>query len=390
MSFPLPSRLRHSGNPESTFVAYAIFFMTGAAMVMPGTLLPLLAAHWRMGDGSAGIFFLCFSVGSSSGALLARGKLSRVVGAGCALIAVGAALLGTRVLPQLVVAVYGCGLGLAMTSISLLRSRQRSTQRISELSRLNLTWALGAGVAPPLLLHFAVRLGILAVLHALAGLFVLFSVLALTTVQAGASEKGTAMSPFAGLRALPIVLLCLIPLATGTESGTSNWLSSYIMRGGHVLSVTISTTAAFGWGLICSRLLYSRGGRQERSTRLILRLHPALVVTGIFLLMLSRAPAVSIGAAMLIGFGIGPMYPLALALLLDHNEAGNAGFFAGGFGASVVPMSTGLVSGWTHSLRTGLGVLLASGAMMAVLSWQMASAAAADGKLRDSAVTSRE
>lgn len=65
------------------------------------------------------------------------------------------------------------------------------------------------------------------------------------------------------------------------------------------------------------------------------------------------------------------MYPLVLALLLNHNEAGNAGFLAGGIGASVLPMVTGAVSGWTHSLRTGLGALLVAAVLVFVLSATM-------------------
>jgi FHS family glucose/mannose:H+ symporter-like MFS transporter len=372
--------LTHSQYPSSegrtaTLVAYSIFFFTGSAMMLPGALLPLLAKQWHMADGAAGVFFLCFSVGSSGGSLLAKGKLSHSIAAGCALIALGAVLLGTNVVAGtllLVIAVYGCGLGLAMTSISLLQSRRWPQHRIAELARLNLTWALGAGVGPAILLRTAVRFGTTAVLHGVGTVFVFSAIVALLAVPAirQTDASGGQVHPVTrwlhSLRAIPLVLLCLIPLATGVESGVSSWLSSFMMRGGYVLGVTISATTAFGVGLIVSRLFHSRR-KAAASQLLILHLHPALMVAGIVLLIVSHSAALSVVAAFLTGVGVGPMYPLVLALLLNHNEAGNAGFVAGGVGASILPMITGAISGWTHSLRTGLSVLLAASVVILVL-----------------------
>jgi len=321
--------------------------------------------RWHLGDGSAGLFFLCLSVGSSGGALLARGALSRALAIGCALVAAGALLLVATLTGALlaVSALYGCGLGLSMTSISLLRSRQRPAHRVSEMARLNLTWAVGAGFGPPLLLKTAFHFGSPAVLHVVASIFFVSAILVLLIVPAiPRLREPTGLQGNAGwlhsLRVVPVILLCMIPLATGVESGMSSWLSSYIMRGGYVSGVTISATTAFGTGLILSRFLQSRQASTRTLTGIALRVHPVLIVLGIALLMISRHPLLSVAAAFITGLGVGPLYPLVLALLLNHSEAGNAGFLAGGIGASVVPMITGAVSGWTHSLRTGLGVLL--------------------------------
>jgi FHS family glucose/mannose:H+ symporter-like MFS transporter len=374
------SHTRSNEGRIATVVAYGIFFFTGSALVLPGTLLPLLARQWHMADGAAGVFFLCFSVGSSGGALLAKGKLSYSLAAGCALVGLGAVLLGTHVAAGallLVIALYGCGLGLAMTSISLLQSRRWPEHRIAELARLNLTWALGAGIGPAVLLRTAVRFGTTAVLQAVAAVFFLGAVLVLLAVPAVRRADAAGGRWFASLRAVPLVLLCLIPLATGVESGVSSWLSSFMMRGGYVLGVTISATTAFGVGLIVSRLFHSRR-KAAASQRLILHLHPALMVAGIVLLIVSHSAAVSVLAAFLAGVGVGPMYPLVLALLLNHNEAGNAGFLAGGVGASTLPMITGAVSGWTHSLRTGLSVLLAASVLILVLGVRMSRVGVAE------------
>ena len=136
-------------------------------------------------------------------------------------------------------------------------------------------------------------------------------------------------------------------MATGVESGLSSWLSSYIMRGGYVLSVTISATTLFGAGVILSRILYSQPRIAAAPPRLVVCLHSLLSITGIVALMLSPSPLISVAAAFVTGLGVGPMYPYVLALLLVQHEAGNAGFLAGGLGSSLVPMMIGAVAGWS-------------------------------------------
>jgi fucose permease len=67
------------------------------------------------------------------------------------------------------------------------------------------------------------------------------------------------------------------------------------------------------------------------------------------------------------------MYPLLLALALRRGEGGNAIFVLAGAGASLLPLLTGLVSGWTGSLRAGLGVPLLGAFVMACLGWGQGS-----------------
>ena len=153
----------------------------------------------------AGLLFLCFSAGSSAGALLARRNLCFALAAGCTLVALGAVLLATAQAgaPWVFSVFYGCGLGLSMTSISLLRSRSRPGQRVAELARLNLVWALGAGVAPAILLRTASRLGTSLVLHVAGALFGLFALLVLLAVSAGPSSQTPTGNWLRSVRAAP-------------------------------------------------------------------------------------------------------------------------------------------------------------------------------------------
>jgi len=57
------------------------------------------------------------------------------------------------------------------------------------------------------------------------------------------------------------------------------------------------------------------------------------------------------------------VYPLVVAAALRHKE--NSTVFAiAGVGASVLPLLTGAVSTWQHSLRAGLGIPLAAAMVM--------------------------
>ena len=361
----------------STILLYCVFFLTGTAVVLPGSLLPLLSRSWQMGDGKAGVLFLCFSAGSSGGALLARGNLSRTLAAGCAMVAAGGMLLAHHVLgaPLVFITLYGCGLGASMTSISLLQSRRWPEHRIAEFARLNLIWAVGASCGPAVLLRAATAFGTTKVLLAMSGTFLVLAGLALLVVRdvSVTEESSTRVRWMDSLRAMPLALLCLIALATGVESGVNSWISSYMMRGGYVLGVTISATTAFGVGIVVSRLWHSRRIAGTGSARVIMSLHPVLMIVGIALLIFSRWPLLSVATAFLAGAGVGPMYPLTLALQLSHKRAGNAGFLAGGTGASIVPMIIGAVASYTHSLRAGLCVPLVASVMIYTLGSRISS-----------------
>jgi MFS transporter, FHS family, glucose/mannose:H+ symporter len=76
--------------------------------------------------------------------------------------------------------------------------------------------------------------------------------------------------------------------------------------------------------------------------------------------------AMAVGAFGL-GLGIGPIYPLALSLLLDSGEASNSAFLAGGVGSSTLPLLTGLVSGHFGSLAAGLLVPMVGAVVMGML-----------------------
>ena len=358
-------------NPLATGVLFTIFAATGVGLVLPGTLLPLLLLRWSMNDAQGGMFFFLFFVGSTSGALLARGSLPWSIGRGGIALAAGAVALvsaGSHA-AFAAVAVYGLGLGIVMTSISLLQSRRFPATRAAQMARLNLAWAVGALVGPAVLLRVAVRSGIGDVMYIVAGFFVAMGLLAAVVVPPANPERPVAAAGGTRKVALPWLLLAAVPLATGVESSMGGWLTTYARRDGATLGLTVGAVSCFWAGMLLSRLLQSHARIAEGSQKAVLLGAPWLMSAAVVLVIALHDPRATVVGAFAAGFAAGPMYPLLLALVLRHGEAGNVVFVAGGVGGASLPLLTGLVSQGAGSLRAGLSVPLVASVVLAGLAW---------------------
>jgi fucose permease len=88
-----------------------------------------------------------------------------------------------------------------------------------------------------------------------------------------------------------------------------------------------------------------------------------------------------LGSAFLLGFGIGPVYPLMLACALRFYRGG-AIFFLAGVGSASLPWAMGLVSTRWHSLHAGFAIPLAGSALMLVTSLTTQLHSGADRELQ--------
>jgi fucose permease len=329
-------------------------------------MLPLLLAYWHLSDAQAGILFFLFFIGSTFGAVLSRGSLPKSIARGCLAVVVGAALLAvaSRSVAFLAIAVYGLGLGIVMTSSSLLQSRRYESERAAQLARLNLMWAIGACLGPSLVLRGATAWGTPAVLLVVAAFFGLTAGLAV--IMLPRVDAATRTSP-APRRNPMVLLLILVPLATGVESATGGWLATYSKRSGQTLGEVIGAATCFWVGMLVSRFIQSHRGIATASTLALFVGGPWLMSAALGVLLLSTGGASMLAGALLLGLAIGPMYPLLLALVLHHGEGRNVVFVVAGCGASLLPLLTGLVSKWSGSLRIGLGVPLMAAVVMGCL-----------------------
>lgn len=361
---------------------YLGFAATGVSLALPGALLPLLLRRWSLGDARGGLLLFCFFLATTTGALVSRGRMNRSIARGALLTAIGAAWLGFANLGWgfAAIIVYGLGLGIAMTSTSLLISREFPEERRIEMMRLNLLWAAGACAGPWLALGGqSLRTGDFAArpLHVLLGLAAFFAAFAFWVWVAHEHRNLGAPDALTGaagtdephrwpLTQIPLVLLILVFCATGVESSTGGWLAAYAQRLGETAGITIGAATAFWAGLLGSRLVHSLRALTRISERAVLALSAGLAAAGLTILVAWPGPAISVFAAFMVGFGAGPIYPLLLAIVLRHRETTGV-FVLAGCGASALPLLTGALSGWVHSLSAGLCVPLAAASMMTIL-----------------------
>jgi MFS transporter, FHS family, glucose/mannose:H+ symporter len=351
----------------SRAILYFGFAGTGLGMSLPGSVLPALLQRWSLQDNQAGFFFFMGWMGTSLGALLLLRSRARSLVLGNFLVAAGALgmAFGSRMSCFLFMAVYGVGLGMAMTSVSLLQFGRNPSHRGLELNRLNLIWALGACVGPSLAAHSLRVASVCALFCAVSIFFVLFC---LWAVVAERDPVPTLVSPRApqhkwAVAAWPLFMLIVIFLPTGIEASMGAWIAAYVQRTHEMISTTVTAGSCFWIGLMLSRTLSSFLLVMRRLERFVLVQSLATVVIGTLLLISTTASLGILPGVFMVGFGLGPVYPLILARALQYSE-GTVIFFIAGLGSAFLPWLTGIVSTATSSLRLGLLVPVFASTLM--------------------------
>ena len=361
---------------------YVAFSATGVALTIPGALLPLLLVRWSMNDACGGLLLFSFYAVGTLGSYYARGRMNWSVARGAVLTVLGAICLGWagRWTAYGAIALYGLGLSLTMTSISLLLSQRFPEQRRLELTRLNLVWAIGAALGPWVALRStrgAATTHAAAVLHGqhvLLGVAIFFVATAAwsVTMEEPPTVALSAPTPAVSKRdagkgvGVPWALLVLIFGATGVEAAAGGWLTSYAQRAGDSLGITIGAATFLWLGALVSRIVHSTPWASRLPERGVLGSSMLAMTAALTLLLAWPAGIVTMVAAAMLGLASGPVYPLVLAAALRHRENSTV-FAVAGVGASILPLATGALSNWTHSLRAGLGVPLLAAAVMAVV-----------------------
>jgi fucose permease len=357
----------------SRVLLYLSFAATGMAMALPGAVLPALLQHWSMADRQAGLLFFLGWMGSSIGALLVRPSRSRSIAFGALLTGLGATgmAFSTKTGGFVSMAVFGLGLGLTMTATSLLQSARNEDRRGPELNRLNLIWAIGASTCPTLAVH-SLRVASARMIFCALGLF-FFAVSLWVFLLERDPDRGAKARPVPvpwrkgwslSLWPLPMVAIMLLP--SGIESSMGGWIAAYIQRTHHVISTTVTAGTLFWIGLMLSRTLVSSIGALHRAERVVLRVSLCVVLAGALILIADSATLGALPGIFLIGFGLGPAYPLLLAIALQYSE-NTAIFFMAGLGSALFPWLTGAVSSAAGSLRVGLLVPLGASVLLLAL-----------------------
>jgi fucose permease len=365
----------------SQTVIYLGFAATGVGMALPGSVLPTLLTQWSLADRQAGLLFFLGWLGSSLGALVVRPSRVRSLAVGTLLAALGSfgMAFSSRASCFLCMAIFGLGLGMTMTSTSLLQSARNTERRGAELNRLNLVWALGACVCPTLAEH-SLRVASARVIFSFLGLFFAMVCLWILAFERDPATSLPTSKPTQNnwdLTLWPLSLVIAILLPTGIESSMGGWIAAYVQRTQQAIATTVTAGSCFWVGLMLSRTLASTILLVRRSERLVLIQSLCTVVAGALLLIASKDSMGILPGVFLVGFGLGPVYPLILAIALQYSE-NTAIFFVAGLGSAFFPWLTGIVSSSTSSLRTGLLVPLSASILMLALGLRLAALTSKD------------
>jgi fucose permease len=344
-------------------VLHPVFALTGVLHSIGGPLLPSLVAAFYLTDSESGTLFLAYYAGVSLGALLCGRNHARSITVGflaLTFVCLGVAVTN-RVFLHPLFLLLGICVGVPMSAVSMLAGRMFGSRSAAPLTLLNFSWSAGALIAP----LFAARLLIshtyrtaYFVLSVAAGLAALASWLGLSDPPERTPSR---LQPFTSLDVRFIVLFAILSfLEVGIENTTGSWLATYVLR-------TTARSAAFAAG---SSSLYFGGFLASRglSSLLLLRLDPSRLLgfsMGAALLaalVLIGLPGMAghIVAMIVLGVALAPIFPLLLASFFARARRSSDSRWilaVCGFGGSVLPWLTGVVSARSGSLRLGLVTL---------------------------------
>jgi len=346
----------------------------GVVTILLGPILPILIARWSLSDERAGIFFTLQFLGNLLGVailgvLLSSRGYRTTLAVGYFLIAAGVAglALGIETIAMPSTAVFGVGLGLALSASNLWVTEISPKRRAAALSILNVAWGAGAIACPPLvffaqkahrleLLLFCVTgfAGIVA--FCLAGMDI--------EPPAQKGEEPGRVAPEIGKRTA-LALSGLFFLYVGVESSVGGWGAAFAKRVGGPAGSPWELAPMFFWaGLVAGRIVAS-AVLHRVSER-------AFLVGGLLLAAASNAALLSVTgfrAAMVClvvaGSGLACVYPLLVAWMVGYfggraRHKSNLLFALGCLGGATMPWLVGFISTHTASLRAGLLAPLAA------------------------------
>ncbi len=312
-----------------TWLTYGAVLLVGLNNGWLGPFLPQIARTQGIAIESAGLLLSALYAGFLLAVLVAGGLVERwggrvALSGALALLAAGlAGLAGLPGLPAILAsaAVAGLGHGLLDVAGHVLIADLHPDDRgrlTAALNYLNVAFGVGAFLGP-VLAGFALRGGFpyrgVFSLGAAAAVLV-GAALAFTPLRHRRATAGT-VERTGGVLAHPIVwaLGGVLLLYIGVEAGLGAWLATYLRAAGGRTEAAAAWTVSLFWiGLIGGRLLAGRlAGRL--ATGPLTAGGVALAALALATLAFAPAqPALQAAAVTLIGVGLGPVFPNAIAI----------------------------------------------------------------------------
>ena len=364
---------------------HAAFGAAGIVTVLLGPILPILISRWSLSDERAGLFFTTQFCGQFAGCLSTgvliplRGRGYRLTFAiGFAFIALGVAALGLGDARAGLAgtALYGYGLGLALTGGNLWVAEIFPQRRTTAVSILNVTWTIGAIACGPLVmlaedLHILAKFLVgVALFHAICAL--LIGVWEIEPLEWGTDELdvGGAAPRTRLIGAATFALGGLFFLYVGTESAVGGWVAAYANRVESISAIMAALTPAFFWcGLAAGRALApaalrSLAARKERE-QILLGFGVSLAAVASGALLFAPTYRTALLCATVVGLGLACVYPILVGWLVriygaQARRFGSVIFATGSLGGATLPWLVGAISTHSGALRAGLVVPIAA------------------------------
>lgn len=371
---PLAPRFSASRTSLRTLpVLHPAFALTGVFHAIGGPLLPSLAAQFHLTDVASGTLFLAYYAGTSLGALLCGRNYARSITLGflaLTFVCLGVAVSNRTGLYPLFLLLGVC-VGIPMSAVSMLAGRIFGSHSAAPLTFLNFSWSIGALIAP--LFAARVLFG-----HTYRSAYVILSAAAALAAFAGwlglkdpPDEAPSSLRPSTVPAVRLIVLFAILTfLEVGIENTTISWLATYVLRTtGRGAAFAAGASSLYWWGFLASRGLSSVLLLRVNASRLLGSSMMAALLAGLVLIGFPGM-AGHIAAMAVLGVALAPIFPLLLARFFAsarHSSDSRWILAFCGFGGSVLPWLTGLISARCGSLRLGLVTLPAALLLMILL-----------------------
>ncbi|HEX4310974.1 MAG TPA: hypothetical protein VHZ25_13160 [Acidobacteriaceae bacterium] len=360
------------------------FVVCGMVTVLPGPLLPVMAARWGLRDVQSGAFFAAVFAASTIGSIFSPHCLRRNLPLGYASMTAGVLLLAVagktaaslgHALALTAFALIGMGIGLSVTAtnltVAMTAEGGAAGERARRISLVNLWWGMGA-VACPWLIAAAERNGFLQgllVLMALgtAGMFAALLPLWREPEFGVAIGKRASLVSEAGVLAFFAAFLFLY---VGVETVVGGWITTYAHRFSGMTLVHASLMVSLYWMALLAGRWAGSVALEGVKERVVLLPGLAVALIATVMLVVPQSAAAVLVAVAVAGAGFGPVFPIGVSRMLarvqDHRNTGWV-FAVTASGGAVLPWLTGLISTRSGSLRTGFAVpVIALGAILAL------------------------
>jgi fucose permease len=354
---------KHVSVRAETAFLHPAFALTGVLHAAGGPLLPSLAARLHFSDNQSGVLFLLYFAGTSLGALLCVRSYARITAVGFTIAAIAACAIAVApaVLVWPLFLLFGIGVGIPMSAVSMIAGRRYGDRSAAPLTLLNLTWSAGALSAPLLVGAVLVRHTYSLAYSAFAAASLLAALISFAFLSDDHRASESAVVAGSPSVARWIVLISLLTfLEVGVENTSVTWLATYALRTSASGTAHAAASTSVYWiGFMASRAAASWILLRVSSIRILTIALVAGVVGSAVLIALPGTIASNIGMAIL-GAALAPIFPLLLAQFFARvANASHARWVLAccGFGGSVLPWITGFVSTRTGHLQFGLVVI---------------------------------